>query len=232
MLVYGRNVAEELLKSEKKIKNIYLQENFNEKSLISLIKSRNLSYKTLSKLEMREKTNGNHQGIIMEIDDFNYSELASVFNLDSALVVILDHLEDPHNLGAIIRTCEAAKVDAIIIPSDRAADINATVFQTSAGTALKVKIIKVVNIANTMCELKKYGYWLVATDMNGMDYRKIDYRGKTAIIIGNEGTGISNIVRTNADFIASIPMKGTVNSLNASVAAGIIIFEALSIRGS
>ena len=231
MLVYGRNVAKEILENEKKIKNIYLQENFNEKEIISLIKKRNLEYKTLSKFEMQKKTNAVHQGIIIEVEDFKYKELQTIYNLDSALVVILDHLEDPHNFGAIIRTCEAAKVDAIIIPEDRSVSVNSTVFHTSAGTTNKVNIIKVTNIAQAMRELKKYNYWIVATDMNGTDYRKIDYKGKTAIVIGNEGSGISEIVRKNSDFIASIPMKGTVNSLNASVAAGIIIFEALNIRG-
>ena len=231
MLVYGRNVAKEILESEKKIKNIFLQEKFNEKEIISLINSRNLKYQTLSKFEMQKKTNAVHQGIIIEVDDFKYKDLDRIYNLDSALVVILDHLEDPHNFGAIIRTCEAAKVDAIIIPEDRSVSVNPTVYHTSAGTVDKVDIIKVTNIAQAMRELKKYNYWIVATDMNGTDYRKIDYKGKTAIVIGNEGSGISEIVRKNSDFIASIPMKGTVNSLNASVAAGIVIFEALNIRG-
>ena len=231
MLVYGRNVAKELLESEKSIKNIYLQEKFNEKDIISLINSRNLKYKTLTKIDMQKMTAGNHQGIILEIDDFKYKELETIYNLDSALVVVLDHLEDPHNFGAIIRTCEAAGVDAIIIPEDRSVSVNSTVFHTSAGTTEKVNIIKVTNIAQALRELKKYNYWVVATDMNGTDYREIDYKGKTAIVIGNEGKGISDIVRKNSDFIASIPMVGTVNSLNASVAAGIIIFEALNVRG-
>ena len=231
MLVYGRNVAKEILKNEKNIKNIYLQENFNEKEIISLINSRNLKYKTLSKYEMQQKTKALHQGIIIEINDFEYKELSSIYNLDSALVVILDHLEDPHNFGAIIRTCEAANVDAIIIPEDRSVSVNSTVFHTSAGMCNKVNIIKVTNIAQAIRELKKYNYWIVATDMDGTDYREIDYKGKTAIVIGNEGDGISEIVRKSSDFIASIPMKGSVNSLNASVAAGIIIFEAINIRG-
>lgn len=230
MLVYGRNVAKEILKSEKTIKNIFLQENFNEKLIISLIKSRNLEYKTLPKFEMSKKTKGNHQGIILEIEDFKYKSLDKIYNLENALILILDHLEDPHNFGAIIRTCEAAKVDAIIIPSDRSVEVNDTVYHTSAGTVDKVDIIKVTNIATTIKDLKKYGYWIIATDMNGTDYRKLDYKGKTAIIIGNEGSGISDIALKNSDFIASIPMKGTVNSLNASVAAGIIIFEAINLR--
>lgn len=230
MLVYGRNVAKEMLKTEKVIKNIFLQENFNDKEILFLIKSRNLSFKTLTKNEMLKKTDGNFQGIILEIEDFEYKSLESIFNLESALIVILDHLEDPHNLGAIIRTCEAAKVDAIILPEDRSVTVNSTVVHTSAGTTRNVNIIKVTNIAQAIRELKKYNYWIVATDMEGTDYHSIDYKGKTAIVIGNEGKGISDIVLKNSDFVASIPMYGTVNSLNASVAAGIIIFEAINLR--
>ncbi len=230
MLVYGRNVAKEILKSEKNIKNIYLQENFQDKEIISLINSKKLQYRVLPKFEMQKKTKGNYQGIILEINDYKYKPLETIYNLESALIVILDHLEDQHNFGAIIRTCEAAKVDAIIIPEDRSVSVNDTVYHTSAGTVDRVNIIKVINIAATIRELKKYNYWIVATDMNGTDYKEIDYNGKTAIIIGNEGNGISDIVRKNSDFIASIPMKGNVNSLNASVAAGIIIFEAINIR--
>lgn len=230
MLVYGRNVAKEMLKNEESIKNVYLQENFNDKEIISLINKRNLKYKTLSKNEMTRKTDGNFQGIILEIEDFKYKELQSIYNLESALVVILDHLEDPHNLGAIIRTCEAAKVDAIILPEDRSVSVNSTVVHTSAGTTRNVNIIKVTNIAQTIRELKKYNYWIVATDMEGEDYHNINYKGKTAIVIGNEGKGISDVALKNCDFVASIPMYGTVNSLNASVAAGIVIFEAVNLR--
>lgn len=230
MLVYGRNIAKEMLLNEKRVNKIYLQENFNDKEIISLIKKREIVVENLPKFEMNKKTNGNHQGIILDIEDFKYKELQSVFNLETALLVILDHLEDPHNLGAIIRTCEAAKVDAIIIPTDRSVNVNSTVVHTSAGTTRNVNIIQVANIANTIRELKKYNYWVVGTDMNGVDYHDIDYKGKTAIVIGNEGSGISDVVIKNCDFIASIPMYGTVNSLNASVAAGIVIFETVNQR--
>lgn len=144
---------------------------------------------------------------------------------------MLDHIEDPHNLGAIIRTAEAAGVDAVIIPSDRCADINSTVIKVSVGTALNVLIIKVTNLVNTIKILKQNGYWIFGTDMNGEDYTKLDYKGKSVIICGNEGKGLSKLVRDNCDFIASIPMKGKVNSLNASVATAIITFEAVKMRG-
>lgn len=145
-------------------------------------------------------------------------------------MVILDHLEDPHNLGAIIRTCEAAGVDGIIIPKDRSVCVNATVIKTSAATVNDVKIALVTNIVNEIRNLKKQGFWIVGTDMKGTNYKKIDYKGKMAIVIGNEGNGISNLVKQNCDFMATIPMNGKTNSLNASVAAGIMIYEAVSQR--
>ena len=149
---------------------------------------------------------------------------------EDPLLVILDHVEDPHNLGAIIRTCEAAGVDGIILPKNRSVEVNATVMKTSAGALEYVKIAQVTNIAQTMKELKRKGFWIVGTDMDGTNYSDIDYKGKMALVIGNEGKGMSRIVKENCDFIASIPMIGKINSLNASVAAGIMIYEAVRLR--
>jgi 23S rRNA (guanosine2251-2'-O)-methyltransferase len=146
------------------------------------------------------------------------------------LLSYLDHIEDPHNFGAIIRTAEAAGVDAIIIPKDRSVDVNSTVMKTSAGALENMKVVQVTNLTNTIKELKQKGYWFVATDMEGTDYDKVDYKGNIAIVIGNEGSGISRLVKENCDFVATIPMTGSINSLNASVAAGIILFEALKQR--
>ena len=144
----------------------------------------------------------------------------------NGFIVMLDHLEDPHNFGAIIRTCEAAGVDGIIIPKDRSVDVNGTVMKTSVGTLDNMKIVSVTNLVNTIEYLKKKGYWVTSTDMEGTCYNKIDYKGSCLIVIGSEGNGVSRLVKENSDFVASIPMKGKVNSLNASVAAGIVIFEA------
>lgn len=143
---------------------------------------------------------------------------------------MLDHLEDPHNLGAIIRTSEAAGVDGIIIPKNRSVSVNATVLKTSAGAAQNMKISMVTNLKQTIEYLKKQGFWIVGTDMEGTDFVKLDYRGKIAIVIGNEGSGMSRLVKESCDFIASIPMYGEINSLNASVAAGIMIYEAVRQR--
>ena len=150
-----------------------------------------------------------------------------IISVPDATIVILDHLEDPHNLGAIIRTCEAAGITGIILPKDRSVSVNSTVMKTSAGALENVKISMVTNLNQTIKELKDKGFWIVGTDMNGQDYRTIDYSGKIAIIIGNEGKGMSSIISSNCDFIAEIPMYGKINSLNASVAAGIIIYEAI-----
>ena len=147
--------------------------------------------------------------------------------LEDEIIVILDHLEDPYNIGAIIRTCEAAGITGIIIPKDRSASINSTVMKTSVGAADNVKIVQVANINQTITKLKSCDFWIVGTDMKGTDYKKIDYNGKIALVIGKESSGMSRLTKENCDFIASIPMYGQINSLNASVSAGIMIYEVL-----
>lgn len=226
MYIYGKNVAKEYLTNKEKIKKIYLVNNFNDVDILNRIKNMKVNY--LDKFELDKLVKGNHQGIILEVEDFKYEDI-SCFD-DAKLVVILDHIEDPHNFGAIIRTCEAAGVDGIIIPKDRACEVNSTVIKVSTGAIKNIKICEVVNLNRSIQYLKDHGYWIVGTDMNGTDYKKIDYSGKTGIVIGNEGKGMSSLVKNNCDFIASIPMNGKVNSLNASVATGIIVFEA--IRGN
>lgn len=230
MFVFGKNVAEEVLNSEKKIERIFIQDNFKDDNILRLINKRGIEVRKLNKFEMDKKVSGLHQGIILSIEDFKYSNIEDILELENPLIVILDHIEDPHNFGAIIRTCEAAGVDGIIIPNDRSVEVNGTVVKTSVGTTEKMRIIRVTNIVKTMDMLKKNGFWIVGTDMNGQDYSTIDYKGKTAIVCGNEGKGMSRLVEENCDFIASIPMYGTVNSLNASVATAVIVFEAVKSR--
>ena len=226
MIVYGRNVAKEVLKNNKKIKEILLQDNFDDKEILSLIENKNLRVKKLNKKEIMRFDKFSHQGIILDIEDFSYTDYEEFFNVDNAKVVILDHLEDPHNLGAIIRTAEAAGITGIIIPKDRSVDINSTVMKTSAGALENMKISKVTNIVSTINDLKDNGFWIVGTTMDGeYDYKDIDYKGKIALVIGNDGNGMSKGVKDACDYIARIPMKGKINSLNASVAAGIMIYE-------
>lgn len=231
MYVYGKNVALEYLNSNKKIDKAFIQNNFNDYELIKKINNRSIKTQNLSKVDMDKKVGGLHQGIILSVEDYKYASIDDIIKNDDSLIVMLDHIEDPHNFGAIIRSCEAAGVDGIIIPNDRSALVNSTVIKTSVGTTEKMKIARVTNLNNTIKILKDKGYWIYGTDMDGIDYTKLDYRGKTCIICGNEGFGMSKLVKENCDFIASIPMKGEVNSLNASVATAIVLFEALKQRG-
>ena len=143
---------------------------------------------------------------------------------------MLDHLEDPHNFGAIIRTSEALGVDGIIIPNDRSVGVNGTVVKTSAGAISYSTIIRVPNLANTLEKLKKKGFWVIGTDMKGEDYNKLDYDLPICLVIGNEGHGMSKIIKDNCDFIATIPMTGKINSLNASVSCGILLANIVSSR--
>lgn len=232
MLVYGRNVAQEYLKKVEKVRKIYLQDNFHDQNLIFTIEKSKIPVVLKSKNELDQLANGVHQGIILDVVDFSYTDYQEFLKEDDAIVVILDHLEDPHNLGAIIRTCEAAGVTGIILPKNRGAIVNGTVIKTSAGAITNVPISLVTNLNTTIRDLKEHGFWIVGTDMkNSTDYREIDYSGKIALVIGNEGEGMSRLVRESCDFIARIPMRGKINSLNASVAAGIMIYEIFRQKG-
>ena len=206
MLIYGRNVAKEVLRKNKKVLKIFLQQGFHDKEIISLIEKRNLRVEFKSNVEIDRLVDGVHQGIIISVPDYRYASLEEVLRDNPSFLVLLDHLEDPHNLGAIIRTCEAASVDAIVMPQKRQVQVNATVMKTSVGTLERVRIASVSN------------------------YREIDYSGKIALIIGNEGNGMSHLVTKECDYIAKIPMYGETNSLNASVAAGIMIYEVVRNR--
>ena len=230
MFVCGRNVAKDLIKNNQTIYKAILQDDFHDKELISLLENAKIKIEYVSKREIDHFDIGNHQGIILSIPDYSYYSLDSVY--DSQVVVILDHIEDPHNFGAIIRTCEAAGINSIIIPSDRQVLVNATVMKTSAGTVDSVHIVKVANISNAIEQLQKNGFWVVGTSLNdrSQDYREIDYSGKIALVVGNEGSGISDLVSKKCDFIAKIPMYGTTNSLNVSVATGIMIYEIIRNR--
>ena len=226
MIVYGRNVAFEYLKNYKKdIRKIIIQDGFNDKKLLSALENTKFDVIYKDKRYMDDLSKGVHQGIILDVMDYQYTPLNDLLKSDAQFVVILDHLEDPHNFGAIIRTSEAALVDAIIIPQDREVQVNSTVMKTSAGALAKMNICRVTNLVQAINKLKDDGFWIVGTAMDGTDYRQIDYSGKIALVVGNEGNGMSRLVRESCDFVASIPMRGEINSLNASVATGIMIYE-------
>ena len=230
MIVYGRNVAKEVLQKPEKVKKVTLQNGFDDKEIISLLEKNKIKVNYLDKKGFSKFDKYSHQGIILDIEDFSYCDYKEFYDVENAKIVILDHLEDPHNLGAIIRTCEAAGLTGIIIPKDRSVDINSTVMKTSAGALENVKIAKVTNLVNVIGELKENGFWIVGTEMEGnIDYRDVDYTGKIALVIGNEGNGISRSVLQECDYVAKIPMYGKINSLNASVAAGIMIYEVISL---
>ena len=164
---------------------------------------------------------GNHQGIVVDIDEYTYYSMNDIQEED---FLALDHLEDVHNFGAIIRTCEAAGVRTILIPKDRSVHINDIVMKTSCGALDRVKIVQVVNLAESLKKLQKQNYFVYSAFMNGEDYRTVDFSGKKILVIGNEGKGISKVIENLTDVKVSIPMNGSINSLNASVAAGILIF--------
>ena len=231
MIVYGRNVAFEYLKNYKKdIRKIIIQDGFNDKKLLSALENTKFDVIYKDKRYMDDLSKGVHQGIILDVMDYQYTPLNDLLKSDAQFVVILDHLEDPHNFGAIIRTSEAALVDAIIIPQDREVQVNSTVMKTSAGALAKMNICRVTNLVQTINKLKDDGFWIVGTAMDGTDYRQIDYSGKIALVVGNEGNGMSRLVRESCYFVASIPMRGEINSLNASVATGIMIYEVVRNR--
>lgn len=230
MYIYGKNVVKEAIEKKEKITKAIIYKKFSDEYLISALQKLNIPIRYVEKFELDKLVNGMHQGIIVNVPDYEYAELDDFIHNENSFVVILDHLEDPHNLGAIIRTCEAAGVDGIIIPKDRSVEVNATVIKVSTGAINNMNVARVTNLSRTIEELKKEGFWIVGTDMNGISYDQIDYKGKIAIVIGNEGAGMSRIVRESCDFIASIPMIGTTNSLNASVATGIMVYEAVRQR--
>lgn len=226
MYIYGKNVAREKISSGDKIRRAFISDNFKDKDIINKLRDNRVKINFVSNKELDRRVEGLHQGIVLEIDEFKTYELDEVvdnIDKDYPLLVMLDHLEDPHNFGAIIRTCEALGIDGIIIPNDRSVSVNGTVVKTSVGAIEYVPIIRVANLSTTIKKLKDKGYWIVGTDMSSTDYRTIDYKVPICLVIGNEGKGISKVVRDNCDYIASIPMSGNINSLNASVSCGIIL---------
>ena len=223
MLVCGKNVLKET--PLNKIHKVYLKENFKDKDILNYLKENKIKYEFLPEIRLNKMVSEHHQGVVLDINDYEYYKLEDV--IDENFLVCLDHLEDPHNLGAIIRTCECAGIKGIIIPKDRSIRVNETVMKISAGAINNVKIVEVSNLSETLRKLQKNMFFVYTADMDGIDYRKIDYADKKVLVIGAEGSGVSPIVRKNSDEIISIPMYGKINSLNASVSAAILIYGML-----
>lgn len=219
MRVHGKNVFNEL--DIKKIRKVYLSKSFNDKKIMDVIKLNKIKY-VLCDNKVMDNMIKNNQGIIVEINDYEYSDISII---DDDFVIILDHIEDPHNFGAIIRTAESMGIKNIIIPKDRSVVVNETVMKTSAGALNYVNIIQVTNLVNAINYLKEKGFFIYGAEADGVNYKKVDYNDKKCLVMGSEGKGISNVVRKNCDEIVSLPMKGHVNSLNVSVATAIFIYE-------
>lgn len=226
MKVFGKNVFNELRDNVKSIRKVYLANNFSDKEIIHFIQENNISYSMMDIKKMDGMVDGHHQGIIIVIDEYEYVDYKTMLN--DNVVVMLDHLEDPHNFGAIIRTCEAAGIKSIIIPKDRSVSVTGTVMKTSAGALEHVNIALVSNLVNVIDDFKKNGYFVYAADMDGENYKNVDYSDKVLLVIGSEGNGVGRLVKKNCDQILAIPQYGHVNSLNASVAAAILIYSVVN----
>ena len=237
MKVEGRNSVYELLKTDKEIDKILVQKDLKDepsKRLINVIKSHKIKIQLVDKYVIeKESESRRSQGFIACVSDYKYLDLQDI--IDGAkdkegFIVILNEILDPHNLGSIIRVCECAGVDGIIISKDRSASVSDTVMRISEGALNHIKVARVVNINNAIKELKSCGYWVYGAEMGGGEMYKTDLTGKIAIVIGGEDCGVKTLTKKNCDGIISIPMFGKVNSLNASVACGVVVYEAIRQR--
>ena len=229
MKVFGKNVFNELKDNIKSIKKVYRAKNFNDKEIIKFIQDNKISYSVTDPKNMDGMVEGRHQGIIAVIDDYEYVDYRDMLN--DNVVVMLDHLEDPHNFGAILRSCEAMGVDGVIVPKRGACPLNSTVAKTSTGAIELVKVAEVNNLTNAIKTLKENGYWIVGAEAhNSVDYRSVDYNDKIVLVVGSEGKGISRLVIENCDYKVKLPMKGKVNSLNVSVACAVLLYQVYNNR--
>ncbi len=241
-LIIGRQPVIEALKSHQAIERILILHGTSGSHIDQIKQLARKSAVTVKESDKKSFTeligDTQAQGVIAIIDTYKYAEIEDILAAakkknEPPFILILDEIEDPHNLGALIRSAECAGVHGVIIPLHNAASVNSTVVKTSAGAAAHISIARVTNIAQTMDELKKSGIWIVGTEMEcDKIYYKHDYNGPLAIVIGNEGKGIRRLVREKCDFLVKIPMHGKIESLNASVAGALIMFEAAKGRKS
>ena len=240
--VEGRNAVLELLESDRDINKIFISDGEKHGSInkiIAIAKEKKVIINEISKAKLNQMAQTeNNQGVIAIVPPYNYCEVENILEVaknknEKPFILILDGIEDPHNLGSIIRTAETAGVHGIIIPKRRAATVNSTVAKVSAGAVEYMKVARVNNITDTINYLKENDVWVCGTDMNtDKYYYEEDFTGGIAIVIGSEGFGMSRLVKENCDFLVKIPMKGKITSLNASVSAGIVIYEAVKQRDS
>lgn len=234
MTIYGKNPAMEVLKSKKKVTRAFVTN-----ATLGLVEPYSKQIDKIQVVDhgfLTKKFGDKTQGIVLEIAEYKYADLHKVLkrveDKENVTLVILDSLEDPHNLGAILRSADATGVDGIIIPKNRSVRLNDTVAKVSTGAIEHVDVCEVTNLNMTINDLKKLGFWVIGLELDGtIDYRDQDYKGKIAVVVGSEGKGISKLVKENCDFLVRIPMYGKVNSLNASVSAGLILYQILTSRG-
>ena len=239
-IIMGRNPVKEAIKSGKSIDRILVTKEHDGSlgEIIALAHEANLVIREVDRRKLDEicmpfghnGKSGNHQGIIAEIPGVEYAELSDILeNAESRgekpFIILLDGIEDPHNLGSIIRSAECAGAHGVVITKRRSASVTAAVVKTSAGAAEHMRIARVVNLANTIDTLKERGIWIAGADMNGKAMYDVDMKGAFALVIGSEGSGLSKLVKEKCDFLVSIPLKGNIDSLNAAVAGAIIMFE-------
>ncbi|MDD7147255.1 MAG: 23S rRNA (guanosine(2251)-2'-O)-methyltransferase RlmB [Lachnospiraceae bacterium] len=232
--IEGRNAVLEAFRSGKPIDRIYIQDGCQDGPIMS-IKREAKKHDTLIKYVAKERLDqmsetGKHQGVIACAAAYEYAQVEDMLALaeqkgESPFLFLLDNIEDPHNLGAIIRTANLAGAHGVIIPKNRAVGLTATVARTSAGALNYTPVAKVTNLGKTIEDLKKKGLWFVCADMGGTTMYDLDLKGPIGLVIGNEGEGVGRLVKEKCDFVASIPMKGDIDSLNASVAAGVLAYE-------
>ena len=226
-IVYGKNSFFEALDNNRII-CAYVLDN----SLATRFKEKRIDYKIVDRKTLDKMSkSGNHQGYLAEVKQFKLAQLEDLIKKENGLIVVLDGLKDPHNLGAIIRTCECAGADGIIYKKHNSVKLTDTVAKVACGALEYVKVAEVTNLTNTLKKLKDQGYWVVGSDGSAKtSYTDVDYKRNVVLVIGSEGEGISRLVLEECDYIVSLPMKGKVNSLNASVAAGILIYNAVNLR--
>lgn len=232
--IYGKNVVLQTIERKKKIYDLIVAS--NQEAIIKDLKKRNIAFRIMDKKAMDQKfKHEKHQGIVAQIDDYKTYDIRDVLKQipshKQGLFLLLDGIEDPHNLGAILRSADATGVDAVIIGKNRSVSLNATVAKVSTGAVDTVKVCEVTNLSQTIELLKKTGYWVVGTSVtDSLDYRKMDANVPLVLVIGNEGSGISKLVAKNCDYMVHIPMLGSVESLNASVSCAVLLYGVLNSR--
>ena len=238
--IEGRNAVLEALRAGKPIDKLYVLDGCPDGPVRTIIREAKkgdtiINYVKKERLDQLSET-GHHQGVIAMAASYEYATVEDILEKakekgEAPFIFVLDNIEDPHNLGAMIRTANLAGAHGVIIPKRRAVGLTSTVARTSAGAINYTPVAKVTNLKQTLEQLKKEGMWFVCADMDGTPYYQMDLKGPMGLVIGNEGEGVSRLIKETCDFVASIPMKGDIDSLNASVAAGVLAFEIARQRG-